>query len=64
MRSSIVYTLINNRVVVHLRSRVYYMQAALRSGMYTNQNDISNQDLPSSYFAERNLKRGVTLFPY
>ena len=40
------------------------MQAALRSGMFTNQNDISNQDLPSSYFAERNLKRGVTLFPY
>ena len=31
---------------------------------YTNQNEISNQDLPSSYFAERNLKRGVTLFPY
>ena len=49
---------------MHLRSRVYYMQAALRSGMFTNQIFISNQDLPSSYFAERNLKRGVTLLPY
>ena len=60
--SSIVYTLINNRVV-HLRSRVYYYMLHCEV-VYTNQNDISNQDLPSSYFAERNLKRGVTLFPY